>query len=126
MVLGEKNFTSIYNKCIWGLIAEKIETLFSEFLIFLLEGLMTFVIVLSIIAVVISTLWVILEQSFESIASLVASIIAVISLFLIEKRKKKQVTQNQEISNKSFGVQAGGNITINDNGRDIIDDKKTR
>lgn len=87
---------------------------------------MTFVIVLSIIAVVISTLWVILEQSFESIASLVASIIAVISLFLIEKRKKKQVTQNQEISNKSFGVQAGGNITINDNGRDIIDDKKTR
>lgn len=67
--------------------------------------------ILSIVLFVIFSVWYWNDRSYEPLAGIVASIIGLISSFLITS-DKKNIPQSQTIKNKSTGFQAGGDINI--------------
>jgi len=67
---------------------------------------------LLVVALVGSIGWVIAEPGFEPGLAVVASISALISESLIEKRNTRRAQQYQSVSKSSVGVQAGRDITI--------------
>lgn len=78
---------------------------------------MVFVKFLAAIALIVSIGWVIASPGFESALAVVGSISALVSTFIIGKRKAERA-QQQSVSKSSVGVQAGGNVSIGDTGRD--------
>jgi hypothetical protein len=69
---------------------------------------------LSIVALVLSFLWCYFSFGFEPIIAAVASLIALIGLWLTEKpgQSKPTVTQTQRSGTQSRNYQAGGDIKI--------------
>ena len=78
---------------------------------------MAYVKLLAAIALIGSIAWVIVDPGFESGLSVVASISALVSAFLVEKRKARR-TQHQSVSKSSIGVQAGRDVSIGNIGGD--------
>lgn len=70
--------------------------------------------VLSVLALVVSLCWLYFEPSFEPVLTSVVSLSALISSFVFGNRNKEQSSsQSQQVSLNSSGIQAGGNVTIN-------------
>jgi len=70
--------------------------------------------VLSVFALLVSLCWLYFEPSFEPLLTTVVSFSALISSFVFGKNNKDQSgSQNQEVTSNSSGIQAGGNVTIN-------------
>jgi hypothetical protein len=69
------------------------------------------------IALIGSIAWVIWDPGFESTLSLVASISALVSAFLVERRNTRRM-QQQSVSKSSIGVQVGGDVRIGNIGGD--------
>ncbi|OQW66539.1 MAG: hypothetical protein BVN28_00200 [Nitrospira sp. ST-bin4] len=81
---------------------------------------MVFVKFLAAIALIVSTAWVIANPGFESALAVLGSISALASTFIIGKRRAERA-QHQSVSQSSVGVQAGGNVSIGDAGKDKHD-----
>jgi hypothetical protein len=81
--------------------------------------LQVFIKVLSGIALIVSLGWLYFEPDFEPLLTSVVSLTALISSFAFGKKikddKEKQV---QNVSDNSSGIQAGGNVTINNLSKD--------
>jgi hypothetical protein len=82
---------------------------------------MAYVKILAAIALIGSIAWVIADPGFESALSVVGSISALISAFLVERRNARR-TQHQSVSKSSIGVQAGGDVSIGN----IVGDKHVK
>ena len=69
--------------------------------------------ILAVLALLISLAWLLLTDfGFEQVLAFVVALSALIATFL---EKKKHGRQGQKVSNSSFGIQAGGDVHI-DNG----------
>jgi hypothetical protein len=69
---------------------------------------------LSIVALVGSIAWLVSAPGFEPALTLVGSISALVSTFVVEKRSQRRARQHQSVSNSSMGIQAGGDVSIGD------------
>lgn len=56
--------------------------------------------------------WVIVDPGFDSSLAAVGSISALVGLFVVDRKKKGESTQEQVVSNRSVGIQAGGDVNI--------------
>lgn len=75
--------------------------------------------ILSTIALVVSLTWLYFERDFEPLLTSVVSLSALISSFAFGKKSKDESEkQSQNISHNSSGIQAGGNVTINNSSKD--------
>jgi len=73
---------------------------------------MIYVKLLAVIALIGSIAWVIADPGFEPALVIVGSISALVSAFLVEKRKARRAQQHQSVSKSSVGVQAGGDVNV--------------
>jgi membrane associated rhomboid family serine protease len=78
---------------------------------------MAYVKILAAIALIGAIAWVIADPGFESGLSVVGSISALVSAFLVERRNARR-TQHQSVSKSSIGVQAGRDVSIGNIGGD--------
>jgi len=69
--------------------------------------------IISIIVVFASIIWFLIDPGFDPLITLGGSLITFITLFFVEKKREKGILQKQKVSSSSVGIQAGGNITIN-------------
>ena len=79
---------------------------------------MAYVKFLAAIAVIGSVAWVFADPGFEPALAVVASISALTSAFFVEKRNARRAQQHQSVFASSIGVQAGGDVSIGNTGRD--------
>jgi membrane associated rhomboid family serine protease len=70
--------------------------------------------ILSLIALLGSIMWFIFSPGFEPGLSVLGSLSAVITAYIIHKQKSKRAEQKQSVSKSSIGVQAGGDVNIGD------------
>lgn len=68
--------------------------------------------ILACIALIISVGWLYYERDFEPALSMVISLSALISTFLIKKETDAHIQQTQKVDDKSTAIQAGGNVSI--------------
>lgn len=68
---------------------------------------------LAVIALIGSMAWLISAPSFESGLMFIGSISALVAAFIREKHIKRHSSQHQSVSNSSTGIQAGGDVSIN-------------
>jgi hypothetical protein len=84
---------------------------------------MIYIKILSIITLLGSIAWFIASPGFEPGLAVIGSISAIITIFLIERKKSKEestsrsIKQQQSISKSSTGIQAGGDVIIGENRR---------
>lgn len=69
--------------------------------------------VLSIVALAISACWFYYHPDFEPGLSFVVSISSLISTFIFGNEKREKGIQKQKVSENSFGIQSGGDVSIN-------------
>ena len=67
---------------------------------------------LSAAGLIAAIIWLVYEPGFESIVATLGALTALISLFVIDRRKRNPASQKQSISGSSSGIQAGGNVHI--------------
>jgi hypothetical protein len=67
---------------------------------------------LAALAAVVSAAWVFKDPGFESALSFIVSISALISAFVVERRRRKRPSQHQVVSGGSAGIQAGGDVLL--------------
>lgn len=79
---------------------------------------MAYVKFLSVIALIGSIAWVIADPGFEPALAVLGSISALVSVFLVQKRTTRRLQQHQSVSKSSIGVQAGGDVSIENIGGD--------
>lgn len=72
---------------------------------------MSYLKILAFFSLLGSGAWFYTDHDFEPALAVLGSISALIGLFVVDK-KKNQTMQKQIISNKSIGIQAGGDINI--------------
>jgi len=73
---------------------------------------MVYVKFLAAVALLGSIAWTIADPGFESGLTVVGSLSALVSAFLVEKRNARLARQQQTVSKSSIGVQAGGDVNI--------------
>ena len=76
---------------------------------------------LSALALLGAIAWAVYEPGFEPALAVVAAVTTLLSLFVVERHKKRKAAQTQTVSTSSTGIQAGGDIhigTIGANRRD--------
>lgn len=73
---------------------------------------MIYIKLLAAITLIGSIAWVIADPGFEPVLAVVGSISALVSAFLVEKRKMRREQQQQSVSKSSIGLQAGGDVNI--------------
>ena len=77
--------------------------------------------ILSALALVVSLCWLFFEPSFEPLLTSVVSLSALISSFVFSNsnsKNRQSGSQNQRVSSNSSGIQAGGNVTINNSSKE--------
>lgn len=77
---------------------------------------MTALKILSAAGLVAAIMWLVYEPSFEPVVAVLGALTALISLFVVDRRKKELSSQKQSVSGSSTGIQAGGNVHIGSNG----------
>ncbi len=78
-----------------------------------------FIKILSSVALIVSLGWLYYEPGFEPLLTSVVSLSALISSFMLGKKvKDENVKQVQNVSENSSGIQAGGDVTINNSSKD--------
>lgn len=73
---------------------------------------MKYVKALSAVALLISICWLFASPGFESILAAIVSMSALISAFAFRNSSSATISQKQQVSNTSFGIQAGGDVDI--------------
>lgn len=66
----------------------------------------------SVLAFICASIWAIYDFKFDSIFALLVSLAGLLASFVSPKLVKKQLNQNQSISNNSEGIQAGRDVNI--------------
>lgn len=83
------------------------------------ESVQLFIKILSSIALIVSLGWLYYEPDFEPLFTSVVSLSALVSSFMLGKKvKDENVKQVQNVSDNSSGIQAGGDVTINNSSKD--------
>jgi hypothetical protein len=78
-----------------------------------------FIKILSSVALIVSLGWLYFEPNFEPLLTSVVSLSALVSSFMLGKKvKDDNEKQVQNVSDNSSGIQAGGNVTINNSSKD--------
>lgn len=78
-----------------------------------------FIKILSSIALIVSLGWLYYEPDFEPLFTSVVSLSALVSSFMLGKKvKDENVKQVQNVSDNSSGIQAGGDVAINNSSKD--------
>lgn len=78
-----------------------------------------FIKILSSVALIVSLGWLYFEPNFEPLLTSVVSLSALVSSFMLGKKvKDDNEKQDQNVSDNSSGIQAGGNVTINNSSKD--------
>lgn len=72
---------------------------------------MIFVKLLSVIALFGSVAWYIATPDYEPAIAFITSLSALVTAFLVERKRASQEIQKQVVSQNGFGIQAGGNVT---------------
>ncbi len=74
---------------------------------------MAYLKVLAVVSLIGAIAWVVADPGFEPALAVIGSASALLGLFVAD-RKKKHASSNQEqvVSNKSVGIQAGGDVNI--------------
>jgi hypothetical protein len=67
---------------------------------------------LAVVALIGSIAWLVSAPGFEPALALLGSMSALVSAFVIEKRRQRYARQQQSVSNSSMGIQAGGDVSI--------------
>ena len=83
---------------------------------------MTLLKTLSVVGLIAAVSWLIFEPSFESIVTTLGALTALVSLFVVSRRKKVLSSQSQSVSGSSTGIQAGGSVHIGTTGKRENDD----
>jgi hypothetical protein len=81
---------------------------------------MFYIKLLAAIALIGSIAWLIVDPGFEPALAVVAAISALVSTLLIQKRVARRPQQHQSVSKSSIGIQAGGDVSV-----DNIGDQKS-
>ena len=68
--------------------------------------------ILSGLAFIGSVAWFIAQRDFEPAIAIVTSLAAFIAAWLGDKKLKQRASQNQTVSKKGIGIQAGGDVII--------------
>ncbi|MFT6732514.1 MAG: hypothetical protein ACJAS9_000695 [Polaribacter sp.] len=78
-----------------------------------------FIKIISSVALIVSLGWLYFEPNFEPLLTSVVSLSALVSSFMLGKKvKDDNEKQDQNVSDNSSGIQAGGNVTINNSSKD--------
>lgn len=67
---------------------------------------------LSVVALVGSIAWMVAAPDYEPAIAIVASLSTLIANFIVEKRKDATLIQRQKVTGHGVGIQAGGNVTV--------------
>ena len=59
-----------------------------------------------------SIAWMVAAPDYEPALAIFTSLSALIASFVIEKRRKSNATQQQEVSGNGLGIQAGGDVSV--------------
>lgn len=70
--------------------------------------------ILSAVAFLTSVAWCIKSPDYEPAIAAITSLIALVASWLSGEKKSRTADQQQIIGNKSFGIQAGGDVTTGD------------
>ena len=73
---------------------------------------MVYVKLLSVLAIIGATAWLVAEPGYESGLALIGATSALVSILLAEKRRTKRARQQQSVSGSSLGIQAGRDVHI--------------
>lgn len=76
---------------------------------------------LAVLALLGAIAWAVYEPGFEPALAIIGAATTLLSLFIVERQKKRKSAQTQTVSRSSTGIQAGGDIhigTIGGNRRD--------
>lgn len=68
--------------------------------------------ILSVIFLILSTVWFIAQPGYESVLAIISSITTLAYTFIKEKMTAQLNQQHQSVSKSSIGIQAGGNVNI--------------
>lgn len=72
-----------------------------------------FILILSVLAFIGSLTWMIVEPGYEPAIGIVTSLIGVLTAWVQNKKKDAILTkQTQTVGDHSIGIQAGGNVQI--------------
>lgn len=69
---------------------------------------------LSVFALFGSIAWMVAAPDYEPALAIVASLSALITNFIIEKRRGTTLNQLQKVVGSGIGIQAGGDVTVGD------------
>lgn len=72
--------------------------------------------ILAVLTLIGSIAWLIAEPGYEPALVVIAGVSALISVFIVEKKRKKSGKQNQTVSDSSIGIQAGHDVNISNRG----------
>jgi hypothetical protein len=79
---------------------------------------MVYLKIFACISLVGSIAWMIIIPGFEPALAMVGAISAILALFFTGRRERNNKNQQkQKVSINSSGIQAGGDITVNNNGK---------
>jgi hypothetical protein len=79
---------------------------------------MVYVKILAVIALIGSIAWMVVSPGFEPALAIVASISALVTSLLVQRRTTRRAQQHQSISGSSIGIQGGRDVSVGDIGRD--------
>ena len=68
--------------------------------------------ILSAVVFIGSVGWFISQPDWEPAIAILTSLIAFISCFIYEKKKKNNPSQNQKVEKNGIGIQAGGDVKV--------------
>jgi hypothetical protein len=74
--------------------------------------MMIFFRLITVLALLIASIWVCLQPKFDSAFAFAIALAAVIALFIPSISKKKLPNQSQQLKDGSFGIQAGRDVSI--------------
>lgn len=73
--------------------------------------------ILAALSFVCAIAWMVKEPGFEPALAIGGAMATFISLVVLDKRKKPDAAQQQTVSERSVGIQAGGNVSIGNIGK---------
>jgi hypothetical protein len=75
---------------------------------------------LAVVSLIGSTAWMLAAPGYEPALAIVGSLITLIATIAVERRAYTRASQRQTVSKNSIGIQAGGDVTLDSMGRDVI------
>ena len=78
----------------------------------------------SFIGFIISTIWLIYRPDFGSSVATISAFGVLITSFLYKNEKSAQSSQFQQVDKGGIGIQAGGNVKVNNLSKEANDDRR--